>query len=400
MSARSCFLVSLFACGAAVPPLPGKGGPAWNELTSEHFVMWTDASRERGRALIREMEELRQVVIGIGFRGAIEGGQSFVLAVRDDDEAGAFMPGDFAAMASPAKSYIRQPMILLAADSKRDPKGVIAAHELTHTISQAVIKNQPRWFAEGLAKYFETIQIDRGAGMVELGREPTTQGEPMRMVSMMPLARMFACDDLSCVDGHFYVAAWALFTYLTNARGEDLARYEAKLAELPEDPKRAWQQTFGAMPVEQLQAAMQHWLVEGRHQVFKYKVQLRTWQVAERVLGDGDVLAARALLRLQFQEDRDAARQAVVAALAVDATNVLAHVVKLELDASIEAGEARAIARAHPEDWRAWWLVAAAVRNSDEARQAQYTACELIAKNPAIVPPWQPCPTRTPPPSP
>ena len=393
MSPRSCLLL-LAACGAAVPPLPGKGGPAWHELTSEHFVVWTDAPVERGRELIREMEELRQVVIGIGFHGAASGGQAFVVALRDDDEVGAFMPGDFAAIASPAKSYIRQPMILLAAESKRDPSHVIAAHELTHTISQVVIRNQPRWFAEGLAKYFETIEIDRDTGMVELGREPTLEGRPMRMMSMMPLARMFACHHLDCVDGHFYVSAWALFTYLTNARGEDLARYETRLAAVPQDEARAWKETFGPLAIDQLQSDLQRWLVAGHHQVLKYKVQLRAWSVTERALADADVLAARALLRLQFQENRDAAREGVTAALAIDATNVLAHVVKLELDPGASAGDARAVARAHPDDWRAWWLVAAAVNNSDEARQAQYTACELIAKNPAIVSPWDPCPMR------
>ena len=35
------------ACGAAVPPVPGKGGPAWHELTSPHFVVWTDADGKR-----------------------------------------------------------------------------------------------------------------------------------------------------------------------------------------------------------------------------------------------------------------------------------------------------------------------------------------------------------------
>jgi hypothetical protein len=380
------------ACGAAVPPVPSKGGPTWYELESEHFTLWTDSSLERGRGLIREMEDLRQVVIGVGFRGASGVGRSFVIALRDDDEVAAFMPGDFAAMASPAMSYIRQPMILLAAKSTRDPDHVVAAHELTHTISQAVIKKQPRWFAEGLAKYFETIEIDRRRGTADLGREPTHRGQRFVINKLMSLAQMFKCDDLTCVDGHFYASAWALFTYLTNARSEDLVEYERKLIEL-EDPPRAWREVFGARPAAELEMDMKHWLVSGSHRVLHFTVQFQQWAVAERKLSDADVHAVRAVMRLQFQELRDDAKKEVAAAVALDATNVLAHTVGFVLENKIAVATARAVTKAHPNDWRAWWLLGAALpHESDEFKQAVITACGLMAKNPAISPPW-PCPT-------
>ena len=390
MTARSLFVVLVAGCGAAVPALPSKGGPAWIELQSEHFTLWTDSSRARGRELIREMEDLRQIVIGIGFPGASGAGRNFVIALRDDDEVAAFMPGEFAAMASLASSYIRQPMILLAAESKRDPENVIAAHELTHTISQAVIRNQPRWFAEGIAKYFETIAIDRRAGTADLGRAPTHRGQPFVMVSLMPLEKVFACNDLTCVDGHFYASAWALFTFLTNTKNDELVLYEKKLVEL-NDPDRAWRETFGRIPLSQLEMEMRRWIAHGTHKVLHYAVQLRNWPVEERVLSDADVLAARALMRLQFQERRDDAKDLAQSALALDANHVLARVVLHEIAGGTAVDVARALAKARPEDWRAWWLLAAALKQGDEAAKARHTACELIAKNPAIVPPWQPC---------
>jgi len=383
-------LVFLVGCGAAVPALPSKGGPAWLELQSEHFTLWTDASRDRGRELIQEMEDLRQIVVGIGFPGASGAGRSFVLALRDDDEVAAFMPGEFAAMASPAANYIRQPMILLAADSKRDPNQVVTAHELTHTISQSVIRNQPRWFAEGLAKYFETIEIDRRAGTADLGRAPTHRGQPIVMVSLMPLDKMFACGDLSCTDAHFYASAWALFTFLTNRANDDLVAYEHKLNEV-DDPERAWRETFGQVPLSQLEMEMRQWLAHGTHKVLHYIVQLRHWPTQERTLRDEDVYAARALARLQFQERRDEANALAEAALAIDKNHVLARVVLNEIAGTTDAGVARALAMAHPEDWRSWWLLATALKQGEEAAQARHAACELIAKNPAIVPPWQPC---------
>lgn len=384
-------LVFLVGCGSSLPAVPSKGGPAWLELQSEHFTLWTDSSRERGRELIREMEDLRQIVIGIGFPGASGAGRSFVIAVRDDDEAAEFMPGEFAAIAAPAASYIRQPMILLAAHSKRDADQVITAHELTHTISQSVTRNQPRWFAEGLAKYFETIVIDRRAGTADLGRAPTHRGQPIVMMSLMPLDQMFACNDLTCSDGHFYASAWALYTFLRNRANEELIRYERKLVEL-NDPDRAWRETFGKTPLSQLEMEMRHWIAHGRHKVLHYIVQLREWPIEERALKDQDVYAVRALLRLQFQERRDDAKALAQAALAIDPNHVLARVVVNEIDAKTDVGVARLLAKAHPEDWRAWWLLTNALGGKgDEAAKARQTACELIAKNPALVPPWQPC---------
>ena len=42
-------LLSMIACAPAIPHLPSQGGPAWFEIKSEHFRLWTDDSIERGR---------------------------------------------------------------------------------------------------------------------------------------------------------------------------------------------------------------------------------------------------------------------------------------------------------------------------------------------------------------
>ena len=366
---------ALAACGPAIPPVPSQGGPAWHELTSEHFTLWTNASLDRGRELIRDMEDLRHVVIGIGFRGGGEG-RVFVIALRDDAEVRAFLPGDiFDAMASPANSYIHQPLIAFSAQAR----GVLVAHELTHTISQTVIREQSRWFAEGLAKYFETIEIDRERGRVDLGRAPSYEGRPVVITRPMPLRQLVACKDLRCVDEHFYTAAWALFTYLMNVKGARLDTFE---------------QIVATANLDELEAEMKQWLVSGSHTVLHYDVKLRDWPVAVRELGDADVHAARALLRLQFQGRRDLARTEADAAVALDPTHVLARVILYVLDRKVDAEAARQAAQAHPDDWRAWWLVVAALGGGDEAREAHVRACELIAKNPAIVSPWRQCLTR------
>jgi hypothetical protein len=92
--AASCSILAAAACGAAVPPVPGKGGPAWTELPIEHFTVWTDGDRAEVRELMQQMEQLRQVVIGVALPSVPAGGGTLVFALRDDDELAAFSATD------------------------------------------------------------------------------------------------------------------------------------------------------------------------------------------------------------------------------------------------------------------------------------------------------------------
>lgn len=372
-------LAAIVGCGPAIPAVPSKGGPAWHALQTEHFTVWTDASESTARELIAHMEDLRQAVIGIGFRGAAGQGRAFVLALRDDDEVAAFMPGDFAAIASPADSVIRQPMILLSANPARDPKGNITAHELTHTISAAVIRDQPRWFAEALATFFATIEIDRSAGTIDLGRAPTIRGEPVVMHRLIPIAKLFQCESLDCADGAFYATAWALFTYIFNKYPQQLAQLEDLLA-AGTPSKQAWSTAFGAIPLETLDTEMRQWLTNGSHTVMHFTAHLQTWPVTVATLSDADVYAARALLRIEFQDRRDDAKKLLEAADALDTANPLARFLEYQLTKSTDTQVAKAVTVAHPDDWRGWFLLAKATNDS----AAFEKMCVLAATNPEV----------------
>ena len=161
-----CALVWLVACGPVIPPLPSRGGPAWLEVTSEHFTLWTDAPAERGRELVREMERRRQLVM-TAMRHAPSKARSFAIALRSAREVAEYVPNHFVSVAWDAQNPTSQPGILLAADD--DEREHVVNHELTHVITFGFIKNQPPWLAEGIATYFEMANFESGETSVQIG---------------------------------------------------------------------------------------------------------------------------------------------------------------------------------------------------------------------------------------
>lgn len=373
---RLVLLLALAAChGPAVPAVPSQGGPTWRELESAHFTMWTDASRSRARTMIREMEHLRQVVLGVGFAGTQLEGKSFVLALRDGEEVGAFVPEQFVAFAFHGGA-LRQPGIVLPADETDND---IVTHELVHVISFAVIHNQPAWFAEGLANFFATVNVDPGAAKGDVGKANPDIVRRLRQTPPTPAAKMFACATYACMDDMFYATAWAMFAYLANTHPRELIAFARRIDELPEGAwMQAWTEIFPTLTPAKLDHEVRKWLAYGKHTVWKFDVELQEWPVTERVLSDADVYAARALLRERFRKRGEPEPPELAAALAADPTHLIANLVRVEYTRSIDPALAKRIAAAHPDDWRAWWLVALAANwQGDEARQAWERACAL-----------------------
>lgn len=383
------------AChGPALPQVPGKGGPAWLELQSEHFTLWTDSSRERAQRLIREMEHHRQVVLGVGFNSTRAEGRSFVLALRDSEEVGVFLPEQFVAMAY-SGSAVLQPVIVLPAKTDEDRAHVVA-HELTHVISFHVIRNQPEWFAEGLANFFATVNLDPDSASGNLGEPEPDIIASLKQSPPMPSAQLFACKSNACKGDMFYPTAWALFTFLANTYPQELLRYTERLDALPDGADaQAWAEVFPSLTTDKLDHELRKWLAYGKHLVWKFNVKLQEWPVTERKLGDADVLAARALMRQMIAPDGATPPPELDEALAADPGHLLAHLVNTRYKRPLAVDAAHKIAEAHPGDWRAWWLVAkAADFNGDAAHTAWQKACELLAKNPSSAVPADWCTPR------
>lgn len=112
-------------------------------------------------------------------------------------------------------------------------------------------------------------------------------------------ARLFACDELRCIDERFYATSWALFSFLLFQRFDQLHRYLQRLNELTHDQQaEAWAEAFPDLPPDRLDDELSKWLISGPIGFPRIEVAVHDVQTRERSLGDADVLAARSLLNL------------------------------------------------------------------------------------------------------
>ena len=406
---RALFVLGLVACGPAIPLLPSRGGPAWLEVTSEHFTLWTDASDERGREIVREMERRRQVILSAMGQPGSRGARALVIAVRNVKERAVYLPLDFIAVAWGPNNLTAQPGILLAAnDNDRDH---VVNHEMAHVISFDVITDQPAWLSEGIATYFEMVDLFSDDTTVEIGRPRDDRGRILSHSPPLPAAELFACEERRCMDGLFYATSWAVVSFLLNERYDQFIRYLQRLNELSHDwPTRSWYEAirdpspeqvrerqrlddqwrareaqvwrdaFPDLPPDRLTGELGEWLITGKLRLPHIGVTLPQFSVTERTLSDAEVLAARSWLRLHFTGDLKAARSDAASALALDRTNVLAHLIEAAFTHSIAPDDARATASAHPEDWRALRLVELALHGAPEGDAALDRLCTMTAR--------------------
>ncbi len=339
-------------------------------------MVWTDGSSAEAQELVQTMEHLRQVIYGVSFfRPPATPAKFIVIALANAEEVHAYVPEQFIAFATPGNNALMQPVIVLPIDHLDHDRRIIT-HELTHAISYAALPQQPHWFAEGLASYFETVRLDEHKA--DVGMPEQFNIRELRSRSPVPISQLITCDRPACMDNRFYTTVWALFTFMANQHPNELLAFIERLSATP-SRSTAWPPEFTSEPLDRIDHDLANWLAYGKTVVSEYNLKLADAGVTERALGDGDALAARAVVHGIFVRTTP---PEVDAALAVEPTNVVAATLKEAHDRSLSPEAARALVAAHPEDWRAWWLLARAAHDHDAAAKM----CELVAKNPAQLP--------------
>lgn len=221
--------LSIAACGPAIPHLPSDGGPAWFEIQSDHFRLWTDDSIERGQKLVRDLERRREVIASA--MGQVSSrATAFVISLRGARERAVYVPLGFVGVAWGPHNPTGQSGILINADYKDDDH--VVSHELAHVVSLAWFANLPGWLNEGIATYFEMVDVDNDDTSVKIGIPRSDRGDVLRRRLLISVPELFGCSSDRCKDDSFYAASWAVFTLLLNEHYDQLARYLQRMNEL------------------------------------------------------------------------------------------------------------------------------------------------------------------------
>jgi hypothetical protein len=373
----AAMLALVSGCGH-LPPCPAAGGPTWTELSTDHFRLRTDEDPEAARGRLTELERLRAALLTV-FRAPadLDTGRLPVIVVDRGwtDFAAREVEGYFT-------HAVAQPLIVLAASSRAFQVDVIK-HELVHYLSAQVIPNQPPWFAEGIATYYQTVEFDEDAHRIDVGRPSEALLARAQQIGLPAIERIFTAKAIEHEEApSFYAAAWLSVHYLMNHRASALSAYaEALRAGVTGDA--AWTAAFGAQTPAQLAREIQQYADGGHYEVLQFPIDgVPPPAPAERPLSDADTHATRALLYLTgthtrtvapelslgADDQKPAAEREIEEALRAQPDHVLAGAIAhFIFNAPVDIALARRATQSAPNDWLAWLLLADGLRQRGDA---------------------------------
>src|SRR3954469_18778993 len=245
---RSAFAL-LALCASCGPlrelKLPSEGGKAWTEYASEHFRLQTDMPEPEARATLKDIEERRSGLVRAGFHGAeVPTQRSRVVCFRNREEVLAFVPwfilGYFTYDAMGEK-------LMVLAQYENDGLRVFT-HEMSHDVSSLYFARQPRWLAEGLARFLETLKVERSRdrvilGVPDLSFAMTPSGLRTDYKTPIPVPEIFERERVGQMPE--YSTSWALVFYLANEEGRAFNEFQKALFR-GQEPDDAWKASFPA----------------------------------------------------------------------------------------------------------------------------------------------------------
>jgi tetratricopeptide (TPR) repeat protein len=387
---------ALAGCAGKLPPCPAAGGPTWRELTSAHFRVRTDADPETARGALRDLEQFQSALLTV-FRAApdMRTGQLPVIVVGEgwDDFSDPRLVGWFS-------RALFQPLVVMRAESQLGPQEVIK-HELLHYLSAKVMPIQPRWLAEGLASYFETLEYDPDRGEVTVGRPPPNLLAVAQNVARVPFPELLSASKIDVDETIFYASAWAAVHFLMNRHADELLAFEEALhARVPVGT--AFPQAFGKLTPDDLDAELRDYLDGGKYSLLVFPFAAPTGDpVAERPMSDAEVHTARAQLLFvgrknravlpgypgDAQDDQARVRGEIDEALRLDPGSVEARAIAhFELHQPVDVEAAKRATEASPRNWMAWLLLSEALH--ERQMPAQYDlarkALDLAWEDPSV----------------
>lgn len=368
-------------CGGAapvLPKLPSQGGPQWIELQTDHFTMWTDLPSAKAHALMKKLEERRQV-LARGMNRAPQNERILAIVFRTNEELWHFVDPSAYAISWDEFNPSAQPGIAVSAETYP----IAINHELSHAISFALVEVQPRWLGEALACYFEMGEPDPDTGEVVIGVPYPERLPALREGIPLSIRQLFACREGACAGRKFYAWSWALFSFLLDQHFEPLTIYLQRLQDTKGDHDKAWKEAFPKMSLDELDRDLLEWTYNGDLKVVRFKIEPVAGTAVERPLHDADVLAARSLLYFT-KEGIERSARAAREAVAADDMHPFAWLMVRANGLEVPDAKIHELIKARPEDRIGWLLLYHQLKDrmatQEELDRVKAHMCKVAAK--------------------
>jgi hypothetical protein len=233
-------------------------GARWKRVTSEHFVVDTDASADEYQPVIERLEDVHRALSRTFFRGVqvppvevllLERRRDFV-ALVGRDKAGVFMSG----VGSTGV------MVFAAEAETFDDVASIAAHELAHRFLHALAPRVPAWLDEGYAMYVDALELKDG--LVAFDARSVSRGY-VYFANPVPFRNLFAATELayhSAAAHDYYMTSWMLVRHLFAETGAGaIERFHALVVATaaghsPGEQAAAVSAALGGLPIDEIEA--------------------------------------------------------------------------------------------------------------------------------------------------
>jgi tetratricopeptide (TPR) repeat protein len=390
----------LLAAGARAD----QASTGWTEVKTAHITLKTDLGAEEARRAALAVERTRAALLAAAWAGAKlqpERIEVVVFASQPDflryfgaNVGGLFIHGRYpptAFLYGPPDKWERRATLALNETTS------VLKHELVHHLAAFIYRRQPRWFAEGLAQYLETLRFEEGKktailGEVNLKALAFYNRFHVSVADAFAWSGKFDAQDETKTAG-LYGTSWLLVHWLNNSHPEEFARYQTLLAK-GIDPDKAWKAVFPSLTTSDLDAQLHQYADHGDYHYFVVPIPAGEGTTGERALTSADVHALRASAALagalnvvNGKTQLADARAELAAALTDDPGNVRALQMQLGLVKPEErVALGRLATQRHPEDGLAWLILAETLQDVpgswDEQAQAYQKAMLLLPDNP------------------
>lgn len=288
----------------------------WVHVRSTHFELFTTSGERNALDLVHQFEQVRSFFQqAFGLDGA-NGSRVRIVSFRSDKEYQPYSPtkvADAFFQPGPDHDYI----VLKGSSGEVFP---VAIHEYTHLLLRQTRREIPRWFSEGLAELYSSLEI-RGSSIVVGHAIPGRTRDLLRepWIDLRTLLSVGLDSPIYNQKGHvemFYAESWALVHMLSL---DD--RYSPGLRVMMEglkdggDAAAAFRKAYGK-PVEKVQEDLQSYFTGASFNAAVFDLKLTEPVAAAQVEADATLSARLALAEL-LSDEKSKVEQARAALKAV-----------------------------------------------------------------------------------